>query len=61
MIEKHVKLGDVTWSHFDEVAVDLTNGDFDRYVADVRCAEKIIGDECKVIYKSEHHKYFPNS
>ncbi len=61
MIEKHVKLGDVTWSHFDEVAVDLTNGDFDRFVADVRRAEKIIGNEHKVIYKSEHHKYFPNS
>jgi sialic acid synthase SpsE len=47
MIEKHVKLGDVTWSHFDQVAVDLTNGEFKQFVEDVRRAERIVGDRRK--------------
>ena len=58
MIEKHVKFGDVTWSHFDEVAVDLVNGDFTRLVSDIRLAERIVGPEEKEIKKSEHHKYW---
>lgn len=58
MIEKHVKFGDVAWSHFDEVAVDLVNGDFAKFVADVRRAEVIVGDEEKVVHSSEHHKYW---
>lgn len=61
MIEKHVKFGDVAWSHFDEVAVDLVNGDFERLVADIRRAERIVGGEEKVVQSSEHHKYWlPN-
>jgi sialic acid synthase SpsE len=60
MIEKHVKFGHVIWSNFDEVAVDLVNGDFDRFVADVRRAEMIVGDEHKVVNESEHHKYWCN-
>ena len=58
MIEKHVKFGDVSWSHFDEVAVDLVNGDFDRFVADLRDAEAILGEEVKQIHSTEHHKYW---
>lgn len=58
MIEKHVKFGDVAWSHFDEVAVDLVNGDFERLVADIRKAERIVGEEKKVVQDSEHHKYW---
>jgi sialic acid synthase SpsE len=58
MIEKHVKFGDVSWSHFDEVAVDLVNGDFDRFVSDIRKAEEIVGEERKMIQASEHHKYW---
>ncbi len=58
MIEKHVKFGDVAWSHFDEVAVDLVNGDFAKFVADVRRAELIVGAEEKVVHSSEHHKYW---
>jgi len=56
-IEKHVKFGDVSWSHFDEVAVDLVNGDFDKFVADIRDAETILGSEIKQIHSTEHHKY----
>ena len=59
MIEKHVKLGHVVWSHFDEVAIDVGNDDFDHFVADIRSAEKIVGGEEKVIHDSEHHKYWP--
>jgi sialic acid synthase SpsE len=58
MIEKHVKFGDVAWSHFDEVAVDLANEDFKRLVNDIRLAERIVGAEGKVVKKSEHHKYW---
>lgn len=58
MIEKHVKFGDVSWSHFDEVAVDLVNGEFDKLVADIRLAERIVGAETKEVKKSEHHKYW---
>ncbi len=58
MIEKHVKFGDVAWSHFDEVAIDLVNGDFARLVADIRKAERIVGSEVKEIQATEHHKYW---
>ncbi|HBB3047257.1 TPA: N-acetylneuraminate synthase [Escherichia coli] len=58
MIEKHVKFGNVAWSHFDEVAIDLVNGDFAQFVKDVRKAERIVGSEVKVIHSTEHHKYW---
>ncbi|WP_311950146.1 N-acetylneuraminate synthase family protein [Halomonas piscis] len=58
MIEKHVKFGDVSWSHFDEVAVDLVNGDYTKLVKDIRMAEKIVGSETKEVHPSEHHKYW---
>lgn len=62
MIEKHVKFGDVSWSHFDEVAVDLVNGDYAKIVKDIRLAERIVGNEAKQIHSSEHHKYWlPNT
>lgn len=57
MIEKHVKFGHVPWSHFDEVAVNMENGDFDKFVSDIRHAEEVVGEEEKTIHKSEHHKY----
>lgn len=57
MIEKHVKYGDVSWSHFDQVAINLANDDFKNFVADVRRAERIVGAEIKEIHASEHHKY----
>lgn len=61
MIEKHVKLGEVSWSHFDQVAVDLAGDDFNRYVADIRQAERIVGSETKCVQSSEHHKYWTRS
>jgi N-acetylneuraminate synthase len=58
MIEKHVKFGDVSWAHFDQVAVDLVNGDFKRFVEEIRNAEIICGEEEKKIHATEHHKYW---
>ena len=58
MIEKHVKYGNIEWSHFDEVAVDLQNDDFKNFVRDVRDSELIVGEEEKKINSSEHHKYW---
>lgn len=57
MIEKHVKFGDVSWSHFDQVAINLANDDFKNFVADIRRAERIVGNEEKQINIIEHHKY----
>ena len=58
MVEKHVKLGTVNWSHFDEVALDLTTDEFSNFVKSIRKAELIVGEESKNIKKSEHHKYW---
>jgi len=58
MLEKHVKLGNTEWAHFDAVAVDLTTSAFVEYVDNIRETELIVGSEIKQINKSEHHKYF---
>lgn len=57
MLEKHVKLGDTEWLHFDKVALDLASGEFARFVRDIRYAEDMLGDGYKRISPSEHHKY----
>ncbi|WP_347303768.1 N-acetylneuraminate synthase family protein [Croceibacterium sp. TMG7-5b_MA50] len=58
MIEKHVKLGNTEWAHFDAVAVDLETGAFREFVDHVREAEMIVGTDQKRVNDSEHHKYF---
>lgn len=58
MIEKHVKLGNVSWAHFDEVALDLADNSFKNFVQDIRRVEKIMGSQQKKIQTSEHHKYW---
>ncbi|HRY62644.1 MAG TPA: N-acetylneuraminate synthase family protein [Candidatus Paceibacterota bacterium] len=57
MIEKHVKIGDTPWMHFQEVALDLENGEFAQFVKDIRQAEIMCGDEIKSVKPSEWHKY----
>ncbi|MDD3531296.1 MAG: N-acetylneuraminate synthase family protein [Candidatus Pacebacteria bacterium] len=57
MIEKHVKIGDTPWMHFQDVALDLENGEFAQFVKDIRMAERMCGDETKTIKASEWHKY----
>jgi sialic acid synthase SpsE len=57
MLEKHVKLGDVDWVHFDKVALDLKTDAFKRYVKDIRDAEVALGSPVKRVLSSEHHKY----
>lgn len=59
MLEKHVKLGNTEWAHFDAVAVDLTTSEFREYVAQIRETEVIVGSGLKQVNKSEHHKYLP--
>jgi sialic acid synthase SpsE len=58
MLEKHVKLGNTEWAHFDAVAVDLTTPLFREYVQQIRETETILGSDTKKINSSEHHKYF---
>lgn len=60
MLEKHVKLGDLEWIHFDGVAIDLYNNKFKDFVHDVRKAELMCGSKEKKIHKQEHHKYQVN-
>jgi N-acetylneuraminate synthase len=57
MLEKHVKLGNADWIHFDKVAVDLESDEFLRFVRDVRVAEEISGSATKRVLDCEHHKY----
>lgn len=57
MIEKHVKLHDVEWVHFDKVAIDLATDGFARFVSDIRTAESMVGSGHKRILECEHHKY----
>ncbi|GAA4829618.1 N-acetylneuraminate synthase family protein [Garicola koreensis] len=57
MVEKHVKLGNTEWAHFDAVAVDLTTDAFTQYVDAVRRAQLHVGSSQKKITASEHHKY----
>ncbi|MBT7623926.1 MAG: hypothetical protein HN595_05300 [Flavobacteriaceae bacterium] len=56
MIEKHVKLGNTEFAHFDETALDV-NLEFGEFVKMIRKAELINGSSEKKILKSEHHKY----
>lgn len=60
MVEKHVKLGDLEWIHFDGVAIDLFNNKFKDFIHDVRKAELMCGSKTKIIHSHEHHKYIPN-
>ena len=56
MIEKHIKLGNSDFAHFDETALDV-NLEFPEFVQKVRAAERIFGDGKKMILNCEHHKY----
>jgi N-acetylneuraminate synthase len=60
MIEKHVKLGDLEWVHFDGVALDLESDIFTKFVTDIRKAQIIRGTGEKKIQSVEFHKYKPN-
>lgn len=60
MVEKHVKLGDLDWIHFDGVALDLLTNQFEVFVKDIRRASIMCGTKDKKIHKQEHHKYAPN-
>lgn len=60
MIEKHVKLGDLDWVHFDSVAIDLNENKFKQFVHDIRKAELMAGSIEKSIHHFEHHKYRVN-
>lgn len=57
MIEKHVKLGNTDWIHFDEVAFDLETVAFKEFIQKVRRVSKICANEKRRVQKSENHKY----
>ena len=59
MVEKHVKLGNTDWAHFDAVAMDLCTPEFADYVNNIRESELMLGNGRKAVNRSEHHKYSP--
>ena len=59
MIEKHVKLGNLSWIHYDGVAIDLQDGEFAKFVKNIRKAEVLTGSGRKTIQLGEKHKYHP--
>ena len=61
MLEKHVKLGDLDWVHFDGVALDLAKGELKHFVEQVKMASIICGEKEKKVHEKEHHKYVPNN
>jgi N-acetylneuraminate synthase len=60
MIEKHVKLGNLDWVHFDSVALDISKGELRQFIEEVKKAAVICGDKEKKVHSKEHHKYVPN-
>lgn len=60
MVEKHVKLGNLDWVHFDSVAIDLYDNHFKNFVNDIRKAEVMCGLRAKKVHSFEHHKYQTN-
>jgi N-acetylneuraminate synthase len=61
MIEKHVKLGNLDWVHFDSVALDISKGELRQFVEEVKKGIVICGDKEKKVHSKEHHKYIPNN
>ena len=57
ILEKHIKVSSEKWAHFDETALDV-NYEFPSWVKYMRSTEKLLGNQDKKIYDSEHHKYF---
>lgn len=60
MIEKHVKLGDLDWVHFDSVALDISKGELGQFVQEIKKSVVICGDKQKKVHSKENHKYIPN-
>lgn len=57
MLEKHVKLVQTEWAHFDSVALDMLTDEFSEYVKMVKKSSIMLGSEIKTVTDSEHHKY----
>jgi sialic acid synthase SpsE len=56
MIEKHVKLGNSDFAHFDETALDIYL-EFPEFIEKIRASELILGRGKKGILSCEDHKY----
>lgn len=56
MIEKHIKIGESDWLHYDDTALDV-NYEFPLFVEDVSRSFSSLGTKKKKILNIEHHKY----
>jgi sialic acid synthase SpsE len=56
MIEKHIKLGETEWNHYDFTAIDA-DMELKSFIKSIRSAEAVLGEIRKKPFSSEHHKY----
>ena len=59
MIEKHIKLDETNWNHFDFTAIDA-DMELKSFIESIRSAEIVLGEIRKKPFSSEHHKYKVN-
>lgn len=56
MIEKHIKIGESDWMHYDDAALDV-NYEFPSFVNDIHRSFFSLGSIEKKVLDIEHHKY----
>ena len=56
VIEKHIKIGNTSWMHFDDTAIDAIL-ELPLFVEHMNKTFISLGDKKKKVYKFEHHKY----
>ena len=56
VIEKHIKIGNTSWMHFDETAIDAKL-ELPLFVEHMNKTFISLGDRKKKVYKFENHKY----
>lgn len=56
MIEKHIKIGESDWLHYDDTALDV-NYEFPSFINEVSRSYVSLGSHNKRVLSVEHHKY----
>ena len=56
IIEKHIKLGNNDWYHYDDTALEC-GSELSHFVSTIKRTCTSMGDNKKKLIKFEHHKY----
>ena len=56
MIEKHIKIGESDWMHYDDAALDV-NYECPSFVSEIHRSFYSLGSSEKKVLDIEHHKY----